>query len=84
MKGQPVRESVPLVLPSWEKHGSLLSSNQSVSVFSPLLLPSSSSVCPGGLRDITIIIEDPVAGLGARMSPSLVIIALHSGFPSTH
>lgn len=58
-------ESVLLVLPSWEKQKFLLHSNQSVSVFSPLMLPSSSSVCPGGLRDITIIIEDPVAGLGA-------------------
>lgn len=37
----------------------------SLFLFSPLTLPSSSSVCSGGLRDITIIIEDPVAGLGA-------------------
>uniref|UniRef100_A0A8C0B9T1 Rubicon autophagy regulator n=1 Tax=Buteo japonicus TaxID=224669 RepID=A0A8C0B9T1_9AVES len=56
------------VLPSWEQWRSLLSSNQSVSVFSPLTLPSFSSVCPGGLRDITIIIEDPVAGLGASIT----------------
>lgn len=60
-------ERAPPVLPSWEKWRSLLSSNQSVSVFSPLMLPSF-SVCPGGLRDITIIIEDPVAGLGASIT----------------
>lgn len=60
-------ESVPLVLPLWEKWRSLLGSNQSISVFSLLMLPSS-SVCPGGLRDITIIIEDPVAGLGASIT----------------
>lgn len=56
------------MLPSLEKWRSLLSSNQSVSVFFPLTLPFSSSVCPGGLRDITIIIEDPVAGLGASIT----------------
>lgn len=61
-------ESASPVLPSWEQWRSLLSSNQSVSVFSPLTLPSFSSVCPGGLRDITIIIEDPVAGLGASIT----------------
>lgn len=55
------------MLPSLEKWRSLLSSNQSVSVFSPLTLLFS-SVCSGGLRDITIIIEDPVAGLGASIT----------------